>query len=163
MTSWSLQTAVTPDTVKIMKTFWHFRVRDWNFLQYTKPCVLVDPFLRNCVTLFPIFRIKRPKEKKRLWHSGRCIDTSCFTTDVKSKTSRNLIYIQLMRKDMRCLSTFYLCKSKIDSLFQFHMFYDLIKDFFCLWWDLRCNNYVYEQLELFTNKTQTTPIVLKWI
>ena len=33
MTPWSLRTAVTPDTVKIMKDFWHFRVRAWNFLQ----------------------------------------------------------------------------------------------------------------------------------
>ena len=30
MTPWSLRTAVTPDTVKIMK---NFRVRAWNFLQ----------------------------------------------------------------------------------------------------------------------------------
>ena len=33
MTSWLLRTAVTPDTVKIMKIFWHSRVRAWNFLQ----------------------------------------------------------------------------------------------------------------------------------
>ena len=33
MTPWSLRTAVTPDTVKIWKKNWHFRVRAWNFLQ----------------------------------------------------------------------------------------------------------------------------------
>ena len=33
MTSWSLRTAITPDTVKIMKEFRHFRVRAWNFQQ----------------------------------------------------------------------------------------------------------------------------------
>ena len=31
MRPWSLRTAVTPDTVKIMKK--NFRVRPWNFLQ----------------------------------------------------------------------------------------------------------------------------------
>ena len=31
MTPWSLQTAVTPDT--LWKEIWHFRVRAWNFLQ----------------------------------------------------------------------------------------------------------------------------------
>ena len=33
MIPWSLRTAITPDTVKIMKNFWHFCVRAWNFLQ----------------------------------------------------------------------------------------------------------------------------------
>ena len=32
MTPRLLRTVVTPDTVKIMKNFWHFRVRAWNFL-----------------------------------------------------------------------------------------------------------------------------------
>ena len=33
MIPWSLRTVVTPDTVNIMKIFWHFRARAWNFLQ----------------------------------------------------------------------------------------------------------------------------------
>ena len=63
MTPWSLRTAVTPDTVKIMKNFWYFRVRAWN----TKLCILVDPFLRNCVTKSN-FRYLKKKPKKRLRH-----------------------------------------------------------------------------------------------
>ena len=45
----SLQTAVTPDTVKIMKQFWYeeFEIpTQW----YTKLCNSVDPFPRNCVS-----------------------------------------------------------------------------------------------------------------
>ena len=42
MTPRSLQTAVTPDTLKIMKKF----TTKW----YTKLCDSVDPFPRNCVT-----------------------------------------------------------------------------------------------------------------
>ena len=34
---------------------------------YTKLCILVDPFLRNCVTKSN-FRYLKKKPKKRLWH-----------------------------------------------------------------------------------------------
>ena len=52
MTPWSLRTAVTPDTVKIMKKPWHFRERacEISYKMVSKLCNLFDPFLRNCVT-----------------------------------------------------------------------------------------------------------------
>ena len=46
MTTWSLQTAVTADTLKIMKILLHFRVRDFVIRQKTKT----------------IFKKKRPKK-----------------------------------------------------------------------------------------------------
>ena len=52
MTPWSLWTAVIPDTVKIMKTF-SYKSLKFSTKWYTKLCVLVDPFLRNCVKKSP--------------------------------------------------------------------------------------------------------------
>ena len=61
MTPWSLRTAVTPDTVRIMKNVKRIKfATKW----YTELCILVDPFLRNCVTKsnFRYFLKKSPKK-----------------------------------------------------------------------------------------------------
>ena len=66
MTLWSLRTVVTPDTVKIMKIIWHFSYKSLKFPTkwFTKFCILVDPFLRNCVTISNFQYLKKYWPKK---------------------------------------------------------------------------------------------------
>ena len=69
MTPWSLRrTAVTPDTVKIMKIN-SCKSLKFSTKLYTKLCILVDPFLRNCVTKSN-FQYFYKKKKKALALEG---------------------------------------------------------------------------------------------
>ena len=59
MTPWSLWTAVTPDTVKIMgKRFWSKSLKFPTKL-YTKLCNLVDPVLRNRIAKSNFSMVKK--------------------------------------------------------------------------------------------------------
>ena len=66
MTPWSLRTAVTPDTLKIMKELtFSCKSLKFSIKLSTKLCILVDPFLRNRVTKSNFRYFKKKKAQKK--------------------------------------------------------------------------------------------------
>ena len=76
MTPWSLRTAVTPNTVKIMILTFSCKGLKFTTKWYTKLCILVDPFLRNCVTKSN-FRYLKKRQKKALTLKGLTRTLDC--------------------------------------------------------------------------------------